>query len=164
METQEAVRLITERQAKYLTDLLITAGKLTPEIAARIPKLSRESAGKWIEKARALPPLPKWAAVPDGYYAVKHADGITRFYQVQSGSKDTKWEGHRFLKIQASDEWYPYRGDKSSVIASIQQNPQAAAKLYGIEIGACGICNRTLTDETSRAIGLGPVCRERYGW
>jgi len=34
--------------------------------------------------------------------------------------------------------------------------------LYGTELGECGVCGRTLTDEKSRAYGIGPVCRERF--
>jgi hypothetical protein len=32
---------------------------------------------------------------------------------------------------------------------------------YGMLIGKCGVCGRTLTDEESRANGIGPVCAER---
>ena len=38
--------------------------------------------------------------------------------------------------------------------------PEATA-LYGQEIGRCGRCNRHLTDEESRRVGLGPECRRR---
>ena len=41
--------------------------------------------------------------------------------------------------------------------------PEAAAAKYGQEIGQCGMCNRVLTDEVSRAAGIGPVCRSK-GW
>ena len=39
----------------------------------------------------------------------------------------------------------------------------AATALYGQELGHCGICGRELTDEDSRARGIGPKCAER-GW
>jgi hypothetical protein len=36
-----------------------------------------------------------------------------------------------------------------------------AAARYGRELGQCGLCGRDLTDEASRAAGIGPVCRTR---
>jgi uncharacterized protein DUF6011 len=32
---------------------------------------------------------------------------------------------------------------------------------YGQELGECGHCGRTLTDEASRAAGIGPVCASK---
>lgn len=37
----------------------------------------------------------------------------------------------------------------------------AAAALYGQELGHCGLCGRELTDDESRAAGIGPVCIRR---
>jgi hypothetical protein len=34
-----------------------------------------------------------------------------------------------------------------------------AATKYGVEIGRCYVCNRTLTDDLSRSLGIGPHCR-----
>jgi hypothetical protein len=39
-----------------------------------------------------------------------------------------------------------------------------AAIRYGKELGRCGICNRTLTNNDSIALGIGPVCAEKVGW
>jgi hypothetical protein len=33
-------------------------------------------------------------------------------------------------------------------------------KLYATELGQCYVCGRTLTDDTSRAMGIGPTCRK----
>jgi hypothetical protein len=33
--------------------------------------------------------------------------------------------------------------------------------LYGQEIGSCGLCGRSLTDEASRARGLGSDCASK---
>jgi hypothetical protein len=37
---------------------------------------------------------------------------------------------------------------------------EAAATLYGTELGQCYRCNRHLTDELSRQLGIGPECRK----
>lgn len=39
---------------------------------------------------------------------------------------------------------------------------KAAVTRYGQELGHCGSCGRHLTDETSRAIGIGPECRKHF--
>ncbi len=40
-------------------------------------------------------------------------------------------------------------------------SPETAMALYGQTLGYCGRCGRSLTDETSRALGIGPVCRNK---
>ena len=40
----------------------------------------------------------------------------------------------------------------------------AAIVTYGVELGVCGRCGRHLTDEDSRAAGIGPDCASRLGW
>lgn len=38
-----------------------------------------------------------------------------------------------------------------------------ALAAYGRHLGRCGVCSRHLTDEASRAAGIGPVCASRIG-
>jgi hypothetical protein len=46
----------------------------------------------------------------------------------------------------------------------IAAGPKEAMLRYGQEIGSCGHCGRTLTNDESRAYGIGPVCRKGKGW
>lgn len=46
-------------------------------------------------------------------------------------------------------------------IEAIARNPQFYALLYAREIGRCCRCNRHLTDEESRARGMGPECASK---
>ena len=43
----------------------------------------------------------------------------------------------------------------------IAEDRIAALELYGQETGTCGDCGRALSDETSRRIGRGPICRNK---
>lgn len=43
----------------------------------------------------------------------------------------------------------------------IAEDRIAALELYGQETGTCGDCGRALSDETSRRIGRGPICRSK---
>lgn len=111
-------------------------------------------------------PAPK-ATLPDvpaGRYAVV-IDSVTKFFKVDRPTEG-KWAGYTFLKIQASDELYPVRDrdTKRQVLELIAQDPKEAMLRYGREIGACGHCGRTLTDEQSRAYGIGPICRGKVGF
>lgn len=101
--------------------------------------------------------------VPAGRYAVE-VDGKLGFFKVDQPTEG-RWAGYTFVKQMASDTEYAVRGDrKDLVLSAIANAPQAASVRYGREIGACGVCGRTLTDEGSRARGIGPICADKMGW
>lgn len=97
--------------------------------------------------------------VPEGRYALRSDDGEVKFYRVEHGSPKGKWAGFVFLSAQASDDLYPIRNKDSrqAILDAIAVDPQAALALYGIELGVCGRCGKTLTSEY-RTLGIGPVC------
>lgn len=97
--------------------------------------------------------------VPAGRYAIV-TDGVTKFYVVDKPTEG-KWSGYTFVSAQASDDlWRVKRPDhRLLVLTAIAEDVRGALVRYGMEIGKCGVCNRTLTDPESRAYGIGPVCR-----
>jgi hypothetical protein len=103
---------------------------------------------------------------PDaGYYFIAdddtRADGKTEsFYRVQKGKPGTRWEGYTFLAIQASDDFYAVKDStrRARVFELINRDPINQMNEYGLKLGRCGMCNRTLTDRHSRLRGLGPIC------
>lgn len=102
-------------------------------------------------------------SIPNGHYAVTFTNGVTRFFKVTTPVKGN-WKGMTFVKIQAGDDYYPVKdaAKRRVVLDQIALDVKAASALYGQQIGACGVCGRTLTDETSREIGIGPVCITRF--
>lgn len=42
-------------------------------------------------------------------------------------------------------------------------DPYTAAKLYGQNTGSCSCCGRELTNSLSIELGIGPICREKFG-
>lgn len=108
------------------------------------------------------PPLPE---VSEGRYAVNGKDGRLRFVKVDRPS-DGPWAGWTFVSVQASDEFHRLKGDvaRRALEAIIAAGPREASIRYGHELGSCGVCGRTLTDEDSRARGIGPVCAAKVGW
>lgn len=105
--------------------------------------------------------------VPEGYfYIVDPKDNTEKFYRVTKGRPDTRWAGISFLAVQASDYFYSIkdRSYQQRIFAEILKDPVTAMNEYGMRLGRCGVCNRTLTDRDSRLRGIGPICAERlYG-
>lgn len=107
------------------------------------------------------------ADVPEGRYAVE-VDGKLRFFKVDRPSEG-KWAGRLFLNEvvggQDSDgRGFPVKGGNRAVILGLLgEDTTAAASRYGREIGRCGFCHILLTDELSRAVGIGPDCAEHRG-
>lgn len=174
---------ITPRQTAFLNSLLDEReldpklGLSVEEIRAKVADLSKRDASRWITRLLELPKRPpqrsgpgSYPDVPAGRYAVRTTEdgpigAVIKFYRVDRPTEG-RWAGFTFLAVQASDELHPIKNPdvKRTILGLIAENPAAASKLYGQEIGSCGVCGRTLTDETSRAYGIGPVCRENTGW
>lgn len=164
-------------QVKLISDLVLQVNALNPELGEqaashtgrmdRAEAWTRENTSRWIDRLiakrhelRAATPAPvaPRAEVADGRYAVEE-DGILKFFKVKNGRK----AGFVFLDIQASDDWHAIRNVTRihAVLALIAVDAKAAMIRYGIELGECGRCGKTLTDEASRAAGIGPVCAGR---
>jgi hypothetical protein len=184
VEDKDVVDLRTEGQTRFMDDLIGRLAALDPATgeAARTYTTGMTENGKWtpgrdgnasawidrmLNKERELkaarPAAPTTTAeVPDGRYAVEE-DGTLKFFHVRNGKANTRWAGFVFVDIQASDDTYPLkdRARKTRVLASIAADLEAASRRYGQELGVCGRCGRTLTDEESRAYGIGPICRDK---
>lgn len=179
---------ITDRQREFLNDLLgrkdmtgVDQGKLDLVWKSlRISEdpeeygMSKQKASELIDwclkrpdnKPTAIALEGKLPDVSAGRYAVENEEDILRFYSVQRPTEG-RWKGYVFVEVWASDERHPIKGwaAKKSILEKIMAaGVQAAAERFGQEIGACAICGRTLTDPTSRSIGIGPVCRGMTGW
>lgn len=160
------VELASERQVTYLEDM--RAGKVLDSLNPEQIAWLRDVDFALIPKKRAsdvistLIPLP-WAKrdaanmpdVPDGRYAIPKEDGTLMFYSVKKGDFVT------FVDVWASDARWPVKDSKERwrILSAIKTDPDAGPR-FGREIGRCYVCGRTLTDETSRALGIGPVCRD----
>ena len=48
-------------------------------------------------------------------------------------------------------------------VENASKNPYEAAKVYGQETGTCSCCGRELTNKLSIELGIGPICREKFG-
>lgn len=170
----------SDRAIDYLVSL---SAKKTPWIAqpaiiAWAKSVDRRDVSAKIDELKAMADAPQGGSqptrtggslerhnVPAGRYAVTGNDGQTVFVKVDRPTEG-QWKGRIFVKIQAGDELH--RTERSAADALLGKIATAGAQeamlRYGREIGSCGHCGRTLTNEESRAAGIGPVCRDKMGW
>lgn len=126
-----------------------------------------------ITSERAIIGVPRQTAmgtkVPESRYAVRNLAGASNditFFSVKNGKG--KWEGMQFVSRLVgggvgSFVEYPVKGaPKAIVLSKIAADPQSAAKAFADEFSVCARCGRTLTDDDSRARGLGADCAEKF--
>lgn len=163
--------MASQKQINFLTTLFTERGRDEIWIANRIKGLSMSQASTLIGETLRAPKVtqtvvaPQLTApkVPAGRYALD-IDGVVKFFKVDCPT-DGPWAGRTFVKIQASDELHRVsRETAQAVLVLVAKDPEAASKRYGRELGHCGVCGRTLTDENSRANGIGPICADKAGW
>ena len=53
--------------------------------------------------------------------------------------------------------------DVKAVLIEAANDPLTAAIRYGRETGSCSCCGRDLTNAESIRLGIGPICREKFG-
>jgi uncharacterized protein DUF6011 len=165
---------ITEKQAKWVVDIAETKANVTENmvksLSVRLEQgFSRQAASDFIGKYKDWP--VKVSEVPAvesrepvivdaGRYAIMD-NGVLKFYRVTKGKG--RWAGRTFVDVQASDDFHPIRdrAHRDAILVAIADAPMQAMVRYGHELGVCGKCGRTLTDESSRAAGIGPVCSSR---
>ena len=113
---------------------------------------ARKAAGPAVRVADAVTVAP-------GYYAVERA-GTLYFYSVVEGKG--RWAGRTFVnRYKSDDELRITRTESDDVRRLIAADPEAARMRFARELTRCWHCARMLTDELSRELGIGPVCREK---
>jgi hypothetical protein len=174
--TATIARPATPAQLSFITDLArkhvvnpAHLGRLNEKIAAG--QLERSVASEtidWLKRQPVRTAAPAVSApapsVPAGRYALE-VDGGVKFYLVDRPTEG-RWAGRTFVSVQASDDKYPVRNPESrnDILAAIAVNPKEAMLRYGRELGHCGHCGRTLTNDESRERGIGPVCAAKMGY
>lgn len=171
MVTKQNGEAITEKQLAFLRKLLAerpmwaevmnyhddVVVKMTKREASQVISQTLEQKP---ETGTAVASLPD---VPAGHYAVKSLTGNNDFdfFRVDR-PEDGKWKGRTFVhRVIGGHPDYSLRFPeaKAALEAIVTAGIETSAILYGREIGRCYKCNRHLTDELSRQMGIGPVCR-----
>lgn len=58
---------------------------------------------------------------------------------------------------------FTQHGPAAAALALIASNPLEAAIRYGRKTGKCACCGRELTNKESIELGIGPICRDKWG-
>lgn len=157
------------RKAAYVAK--VVTGEASPDTgaASRIIEWLMELPMRASRQERTRAPRAREAfpEVPEGRYALRHVEGAVSdpaFYKIDRPTEG-RWAGYTFVNEQSGENRLPIRDDasKRAILERIAEDPIRAAKLYGTELGHCARCGRELTDDTSRAFGIGPDCREAWG-
>lgn len=101
--------------------------------------------------------------VPAGHYAItSHGSNDLIFLRVDHGTG--QYEGRIFGKFIVGgrpDERIPFRQLPGLLARIVEEGVIESSRRYGREIGRCCLCNRELTDQESRAAGIGPDCANK---
>jgi len=165
---------VTAEAATELVETWMQKGRTQREVSTNIDRLKAEGVAPYRAPKQqdgttvVAADVPSIEKVPAGRYAVATEEGATNalaFYKVDRPT-DGRWAGYVFVKLIVSDdEQRMSKAAGNAILAKIAAVGAAeASATYGLEIGKCGVCGRTLTNDESRERGIGPVCAARLGW
>lgn len=164
----------TEKAINFLVSL---SSSRTPHVAEKVIRdwaatVHWKVVSTKIDELKAMPvvttatgPARPAQEIPAGRYAVTGEEGQTVFVRIDRPTEG-EWKGRTFVKVQAGSDLHRVSRSTSFALQNkiLADGIKEAMLRYGREIGACGACGRTLTDEASREAGIGPVCRGKLGW
>lgn len=190
-DDEMAIPMATEKQLSFLRSLMtdkaallgLDADEAAAKLDAWLPTLDMNQASENIDKAldavkklrkggaatTAKPAAPaQWESVVEGRYAIPTQDGAKNelaFYKVDRPTEG-RWAGYVFVKrLVGPEEQRLSQKQSAAILAKIGEfGAEKASKLYGKEIGHCGVCGRRLTNDESREAGIGPICAQGLGW
>lgn len=186
MEAQVHTRPATPRMVAFIERLILEKFPENKQAAAKTRYLTdgkKKGSGLSFDNAKAnidelmamktvqagpTSHFPPPETLPSGHYAIPTKEGARNklaFYRVDR-PKDGRWAGFCFIKhiVGGHPESNVPRAQAASVAAAIvKAGVEESALLYGREIGRCCVCNRTLTNDESRAKGIGPICEGAGG-
>lgn len=155
---------LTKKGASNLLDTLL-AVPMSPEALTEVEERNVAAAKASVAEARKP---AQWESVVEGRYAIPTEDGAINelaFYKVDRPTEG-RWAGYVFVKrLVGPEEQRLSQKQGAAILAKIGEfGAEKASKLYGKEIGHCGVCGRRLTNDESREAGIGPVCAQGLGW
>jgi len=84
-----------------------------------------------------------------------------------AGALYVKTEADEYIGKVADGRFYGTReatDNHKAALALIAENPGEAAIRYGRQTGNCACCGRTLSNKQSIELGIGPICKDKWGF
>jgi len=154
---------LTERQAEAVRNAIARDAARADEQARRAAEAPEAQADKLYQAfnaAKAAGLLNPKIRI-DGF-EFKPAKESSRWpgsvYALQDGAYIGRVTEGRFFASRACTE------EASRRVLEIMADPAKAAEAHGLQTGKCSCCGRTLTNKDSVGLGIGPICRSRFGW
>jgi uncharacterized protein DUF6011 len=106
-------------------------------------------------------PATDFSAVSGGYYATESLTGRNDFdfWFVREGTRNPRVRFVKRVIGGRGNERIHLSTARLALAAILAEGTDVTAKRFAEELGRCYRCGKHLTDETSRALGIGPVCR-----
>lgn len=158
--------LLVEREHNY-TDAQIAEGradwrKIRPMLDELKVSARRDSrARKAVETVAPAKPVRArldFSAILDGNYALRGEGDEIKFYRVNTGKN-----GFKNVQVRASDDLYSVNWKAGIAIMHkiVEAGLEESRMLFATELKRCWKCYKSLTDETSRARGMGDDCASK---
>jgi hypothetical protein len=83
-----------------------------------------------------------------------------------AGCTYVKDQGEYAGKITAEGKFFAVRTARAEIAGELQEiakDPLNAFKVHGQVTGSCSCCGRELTNKDSIALGIGPICADKWG-
>lgn len=169
--------------ARSLRDALQQYGCLTENQSAAIHRCIEKSAARAKERAERKPDanvagagFSKMVAAFDAakvsglkrpkFYVGPFVFAPAKMTSQNAGSIYVTERGQYLGKITAEGGYFAVReatAAQREEIAKIGADPLAAAVLHGQQTGKCSCCGRELENAESVKLGIGPICRKKWG-
>lgn len=152
------------------------------EIVKEIDQKSRDrEAAKEAERAATRVDLDYSAihrmfdhAKASGLKVISYRSGDFKMTPAKTGGRNTgaiyvkRISNNEYLGKVINSKFEPSFGrvepQDIAMLQVIARDPLEAAKAYGKITGKCACCGRQLTDHASIALGIGPICAEKWGF
>lgn len=147
-------KLINEKDMSWCNDQAFIMA-INTVITSNPETLTKSAASKAIDILLSLPSKAQAKAkttVAAGFYSLNND-----IYKVVVSPQT----GNTYAKVFTSDGWVYAQGAVKKLTAASPLTLEQA-KEYGKLYGTCIVCSRTLTDETSIAEGIGPICASKF--
>lgn len=148
--SEYAYQPLTEAGANALIGWLHTLPKKSGEAMVKIPGINVS-----------VPAKAETKELEDGMYR-DSANVIFKVYHTQRGFQVAKRLCADGNEDGTSTVWFEYEGKRplARLNASMRMSYEEM-KQFGAVYGSCCVCSKTLTDELSVALGIGPICGNR---
>lgn len=166
--TLTAIHPATQAQVNFINSLR-TQRAIAPLSDDELKVLDKRDASREIDRLKALPIVRPAAnandrlfeGIPFAKYAVRENGALT-FWEVKA------YQGRTYLRLligaPGAFRRVKVNWDRVQDVArTLRNDPHAATLAFSRHYRCCSVCGAELSDERSLELGLGPICRQRFG-